>query len=567
MLVSLNIRNYALIDNLSIEFKKGLNVLTGETGAGKSIIIGALSLAMGERASVEAVRSGEKKITVQALFELDVIKEELSALFDEYGIEAEDGSILITRDVTDSGKNVCRVNDTLVSVAALKNISSELVDIHGQHEHQKLLNPNTHIDFIDMFGKTHTQPLKDELRESFRLLNERKKELDSMVKNAQTEKERLDEYKRAYEEIISAKLQPGEDEELEGKLKIMSNSEKLYELMDSAYSAMYRSENSVADILYTSQNEIISATKIDPSLLSIADGIEQAAITIEDILLQIRDYKDSLEYDPGQLDYIQERLEKISVLKRKYGSDITAVISYADELLKKIENITNYDFELGELEKAYESACQSYDENAMKLSEIREILAKRFASELTSNLNMLSMPNAVFIVDLVRDTKNRSANGIDTIQFMFTSNPGQEPKPLAKIASGGEISRVMLAAKAILADADATDTMIFDEIDTGISGRTAQTVAEKMCDIAKSHQVIAITHLPQISSMADAHFLVSKEAKEGETFTHFTYLNEAQRYRELARMLGGVSVTETTLKHAEEMLKQAEDYKKRFISQ
>lgn len=564
MLLSLSIRNYATIDKLNIDFTKGLNVLTGETGAGKSIIVGALSLALGYRANTDAIRSGNDKMAVQALFSLDHVNGNLKAVLEEYSIEYEDGNILLSREIFENGKNVSRVNDVIVNVNTLKNISMFIVDIHGQHEHQKLLNPETHIDFLDDYANDMIREQKELTEKTYYAMKKSEKDYHQQLENVKNAKEKEEEYISKVKEITSLELKIGEDELLENRKNILANSEKLFEYVDAAYQLLYGGEKNVNDKLNEAALKFESAANIDVALMKDYESLNEALIVVQETIFNLREYKDSIEFSPHELDEIQSRLNKINSLKRKYGENIEDILNESDHYQQLLNSIQNSTEETAEALERYNKNKQDYLRYSVELSELRKKAAERLTKRLMANLNELAMPNAVFEVRFEDKAKfNRfSPNGIDEIQFFISTNTGQELKPLSKIVSGGEISRIMLAIKSIMADLDHTDTLIFDEIDTGISGRTAQIVAEKMSQLSRAHQILCITHLSQIASMADTHFLIEKYVQNDNTYTSFCRLDFEQRKHELARMLGGVHVTSTTLEHASEMLRLAVEYKK-----
>lgn len=567
MLLTLSIKNYAIIDKLTIDFSDGLNVLTGETGAGKSIIVGALSLALGYRANTDAIRTGTDKITVQALFSLDYTEPKLQSIFDEFGIQAEDQTILLTREIYPNGRNICRVNDVIINVFTLKSISSFIVDIHGQHEHQKLLNPETHIDFLDAFAADSILDEKKTTRITYEQMKSAEKAVSLLIEKEKQARAKEFEVRENLKEINSLKLIPGEDEKLEQRKKVLANSEKLYELTDSVYTMLYAGDRNICDKLTEINKKLEAIAEIDETLKSDTQVMNDALIAIQETVYTLRDYKDGIEFNPSELDHLHSRLNKIDQLKRKYGETIEAVIQQAEEYQAFLSLIDDGEEQIKTAQKHYAESKQNYLESAIRLSALRKAAADCLTTRLMQNLNDLAMTNAEFVVGFEdKSTFGRyTANGIDEVQFYISTNVGQDKKALSKIASGGEISRIMLAIKSILADSDHTDTLIFDEIDTGISGRTAQIVAEKMCSLSQSHQILCITHLAQIASMSDTHFLIDKNVIENETYTSFTKLDKIGRTHELARMLGGVHVTETTLQHASEMLALADEYKKRTV--
>ncbi|NLW70039.1 MAG: DNA repair protein RecN [Eubacteriaceae bacterium] len=567
MLQTLEVKNYAIIDNTQISFEKGFNVLTGETGAGKSILVDALSLALGYRTGVSVIRSGENKTFVQALFSLDKIEGELKKLLEENNIDYEDNCLLISRELYAGGRNVCRINSTMLSVNALKQIGLFLVDIHGQHEHQKLLDPSTHTDMLDSFAGQRASEALSGVEESFENMRKSKRELKKLLESAKNRENNREDYQRELKEIEQAALNPGEDETLEKRIDILQNGEKLFGFVDGAYSLLYSRERSVSDMLSSAKGMLQDASRIDESLKGAFDSLNEAAYSIEDAVITLRDYKDSIEFDPALLEDIHARLNKINKLKRKYGFTISDILNYSDELREKLSAMDNIDGLIDQAREDYEKKKGEYMKQASKLSEIRKQAAVELGKGLCEQLSDLAMPNTVFEVQFTPlGEEHYGAKGIETAQFMISTNAGQELRPLAKAASGGEISRIMLSMKSILARADRTDTLIFDEIDTGISGRTAQKAAEKIASLSGEHQIICITHLSQIASMANNHILIGKYVENGATYTKVTNLSEEERVEEIARILGGVEIDETALAHARQVLSQAASFRESLPS-
>lgn len=562
MLLSLNIKNYAIIDHLSIEFNKGLNVLTGETGAGKSIIIGALSFALGYRSSMDIIRTGEDKVFVQVLFDIDINDTQLGDLLKNSGLTCDDATLIVSRELTSSGRNICKINDTLVSVSALREITAGLIDIHGQHEHQKLLDSETHLAFLDAYGSFEIQPCKSAAAEAF-----------SLMKAAETEylllKRKYDEdikqkaiYQQRMEEICAMNMKPGEDDELEARVSFLSNIEKIYDNTEEAFQILFGQDENIGYKLKQAAAKLAVLAKYEEKFRQAADVVNDAALSVEDVTLQLRDYQAGLDFSTGELDTLQLRLKKISDIKAKYGYTIEEVLAVADDYGRKLNQLDNFDALLQETKTKYDDTLKIYLEKAHVLSSVRRKAARKLSDLLVKSLEELSIKNADFEINF-SDEKNLPyrEDGLDKVQFMISTNTGEALKPLSKIASGGEISRIMLAIKSILADTDRTGALIFDEIDTGISGYTAQVVSEKMYGLSHSHQIICITHMPQLASMADYHYLISKESDGEKTFALFKELNAAERVRVLAQMLSGVEITQTSMDHAEEMIALAKEFK------
>ena len=562
MLVSINVKNYAIIDELTIDFSDGLNVLSGETGAGKSIIIGAMSLALGGRANSDMIRTGETKMSVQSVFYVQNLSSELKLLIEENDIEVYDGEIIVSRTVFDSGRNVCKINSTVVNVSTLKKIVEHFVDIHGQHEHQKLLNQSTHISFLDNFAVKDISPILIKVESAYQELRKLKHEHEHLLRLCREASDQRDLLRLRINEITEANLTVNEDEELESQRNILVNSEKLHELVTGAYLSLYDNDSNATENISTASGMMMSASNIDDSLINAYKSILEAQIMIEEAVLTIRDYKDNIEFSPDELEKVQTRLNLINNLKRKYGETIEDILLQLDEYNEKLYQIENSDNETRLLEEKLELMKKEYLKFAMELSAKRKETSTLLSNALVDNLKDLAMNNVAFMVDFRENEKIKySANGVDEVEFLIRTNLSQPLLPLSKIASGGEISRVMLSLKSIFAQTDNTETLIFDEIDTGISGRTAQSVAQKMSILSKNHQIICITHLPQIASMADTHFLISKEDRDNQTYTKFTALNEDERANEISRMIGGVQITKTTKDSATEMIAQAKLFK------
>lgn len=562
MLESLTVKNYAIIKSLNVDFTEGLNVLTGETGAGKSIIVGALSLALGARANTQAIRVGAEKTSVSAVFYLQRMSENLRSLLTDLDIECEDDTIVLRREVNTAGRNVCRVNDCAVSVSALKQIGELLVDIHGQHEHQRLLSSDTHLSYLDAFAHNEITEPAALVRECFARLRGARNEYKKLLEQSQSVNERQNDYELRLSEIEAVDPAPDEDEQLEERIRLLSNSEKLYELIDKAYVKVYSASANACDLLADASGSIETACAIDPSLSEALSMLSDALINAQEVSGTLRDYRSNIEFEPEELDKLHARLSKINSLKRKYG-EIAQIRARAEEYRDFLARIENIDYELKEAKLAVDQCTEEYLQAAGELSALRKSAAAEFEERMVSELRELAMADAQFSVSFtdLSETKKYTADGIDEVEFLISTNKGTPLSPLAKTASGGEISRIMLSLKNMCADADEVETLVFDEIDTGISGRTAQVVAQKMADLSHSHQILSISHLAQIASMADTHFLIAKSSSGDETETRLLALGENERVEELARINSGASLTETTRKHAEEMLAMAKIYK------
>ncbi|MCO8192869.1 DNA repair protein RecN [Anaerofustis sp. NSJ-163] len=563
MLLSLNINNYAIIDNLSIEFDEGLNIITGETGAGKSIIIGALSLVLGEHAKTENIRTGKDKAVIQALFTVEENNHELKEVLDDLSIDYSDETLILTREISLKGRNICKINSTLVNVSTLKEVGTHLIDIHGQHEHQKLLNQNTHLSFLDSYGQNKIKEDLNKVSLSYDEYKKALKELTELEKKSKENSDNLDNFKRQFEEINEVDLEIGEDEELEKREKILLNSQNIYSDIDSAYSLLYKSDSNVLSNLTLANDSFSKVLDYDESVKENVEMLNEANTLIEEVVFFLRDYRDNISFNPEELNDIESKLNKINYLKKKYGVTIEEILEYKKELQNNIELIDNYEDTLNSLKKDVDKKKKEYLKHAKTLREKRKKIADEFCKKITENLQLLSMKGTVFACEFkdLEKNENYTKKGIDDIAFMISTNKGESLKPLNKIASGGEISRVMLSFKRILSENDNIDCLIFDEIDTGISGQTALIVGKQMWELSKNHQILAITHLPQIASMADTNYFIKKEVKDDKTFTSFTKLNEEEKVEELVRIISGENTSENAIMYAKDMIENADKLK------
>ncbi|SDK50719.1 DNA repair protein RecN [Natronincola ferrireducens] len=563
MLLQLEVKNFALIDELNIQFDKGLNILTGETGAGKSIIIDAVNMAIGERADRQFVRTGSKKSMIQAIFSVSEISD-LEEVLDEYGIEVdEDKAIIVTREIYGNGRSVSRINGIMVNQGVLKSITQKLIDIHGQHEHQSLLHTEFHIDLLDLYGGKDIHDLLVMLSNKYQHYLKLKKSLESFCYDDMERERKIDLLKFQIEEIETAELTIGEEEELNQKRILLGNSERIYTTLTTTYEDFYNSNTHPSVIDYISKNTkaLQSVAGLDGSLSYFYEALEDIQYKIEDIITEIRNYREQIEFDPQILQEIEKRLDTINNLKRKYGSSIQDILDYKEVIQQELDNYIYSEEKISQLKHEITAIKKEIEDLSINISELRIKAGKVFEGQLVDILKSLNMKNVSFAVDIkqLKDTYGNlkvSEKGIDKVEFKLSTNPGEPLKPLAKVASGGEISRVMLALKTILAHIDGIPALIFDEIDTGISGITAQIVGEKLHHISKKRQVICITHLPQIAALANTHFLIEKKIEKNTTKTIVKKLDKDNRLYELGRLLGG-EVTEITLKHAEEMIDKA----------
>lgn len=553
MLSNLQIENIAVIKSASIDFENGFNVMTGETGAGKSIVIDSLNAILGERTSRELIRSGADSASVCAEFQNvgDNVKNELEKL----GIEKDD-TLIVSRKLTPDGKNVCRINGMPATVSMLKALGVQLVNIHGQLDNQSLLSPETHCSFIDKLAGNGRE--LNEFKELYSLYIKKENELKSLNTDVNEKNRRLDILNYQIEEIQKADIRPGEKDELTEKLGFLRNAEKVLDLLHTAYAALNGDGEmpGAADVAADAASKLLSAADYSSDFTETANGVNDAAMNLSAYTEELRDKIYSLDYDPNETERAEERLDVIYRLSQKYGDSEEDILAYLENAEKERDALSFSDERAEQLraetEKAYNEALAA----AKKLSEIRIEAGKKFSADVERELAFLDMPSVKFIVnDSVGELYE---NGIDNIEFLLSANAGEEPKPLFKIASGGELSRIMLAIKCVLSELDDIDTLIFDEIDSGVSGRAALKIAAKMKELSKTHQVICVTHLAQIAAFADEHKLISKEEKDGRTYTCIASLDYNGRKYELARIMGGLTVTQSILNSAEELLSSAE---------
>ncbi len=565
MLLELRVSNFALIEDLSFNFNTGFNVLSGETGAGKSIVIGAISLLLGERAAIEQIRQGKEIAYVEGVICLEGSRKEIiKLLLGEAGIELAD-ELILAREVYSSGRSVARVNGRAVPVSFLKELGRYLVDLHGQHQHQSLLRSEEHLDLLDSFGGEKITAARKKLEAMFQKRQDLKNEL-SLLGSDSTERERkLEVYEYQLNEIKQADLNSGEDEELTEREKILANAEKLWNLAAEAYSVLYAGGNelqseAVLDKVNNAKALIEQASRIDSNLSALLELLESAAAQLEEVSYGLRDYQANFEFDPSELSMIQERQNIIKDLKRKYGSTIEEIQDFAGRVEDEMERLKNSETRAISLEEEIKELEGRLHEESAVLNKLRRDTAQQIEQQLEAILNELALPGARFEIRFT-EREELTPSGLDRIEFMFSANRGENVKPLTKIISGGEVSRVMLALKTILARQDLVPTLIFDEADAGIGGATVQTVAEKLAQLSMFHQVLCVTHSPQIAAMADAHYSLFKETIDDRTLTRATLLDSDQRRKELARMLDGAGIDQVSLKHVDSVIKRARRFK------
>ncbi len=549
MLQLLHIENIAVIQEAEIQFDSGFNVLTGETGAGKSIVIDAISAILGERTYRDVIRTGSDRAFVSAVF----TQVPQLVWFEENRVDYDPRELLIQREIHADGKNYCRVNGRPVTVALLKQLGTQLVQIHGQHDSQQLFDEQKHLIFLDLFARDH------QLLAEYGRLFEQVEEIRSEIRRLsmdESEKLRLVEsLKFQIDEITRAELTPGEDRQLEERRKVLRNSEKLVDGLQSAVFALYGDENrdGASSLLSEASGELSHMTRYDEGLQVLSERLKELMYSAQDIAEELRDRLDSFSYSGEELERIESRLDVLHRLKRKYGSDADEILTFCQRAEKQLQEIEFSTERLEKLNGTLKQVEKQATEKALELRQARQIAAEELQKRLGEELAALDMPRASFVCDF--SPKELSPDGMDQVRFLMTANVGEALKPMSKVASGGELARIMLAIKNVLAEQDQMGTLIFDEVDAGVSGRAAQKVAEKLLAVSRNKQVLCVTHLPQIAAAADHHLLISKAEQQGRTYTHVTALDLEGRRQEIARIIGGAEITEITLKSAEEMLR------------
>ncbi len=558
MLEHLHIKNVALITESEIDFQNGLNIISGETGAGKSMVIDSLNFALGERTSSNFLRKGEKMALVEAVF--SVKDKSIFKRLEENGISIEeDGAILLTRTMNQSGKTICRINGNIVTVGMMKECAEGLLDIHGQHNHQSLLNTAKHIQILDRFCGKELEQAKQDFEVTYKTYKELQKNLEKLLGDEQQRARKNDLLQFQVEEIAQAKLRAAEEEELLETKKRLINAEKIKNLTENSLCLLYHGteiQSSSIDQLSKALQDIADLTKYDEKVTPIYEALSSVYAQLDDAVRDLKHYSDTILEEPEELENIEERIQLIYHLKKKYGNSVKEILQFYQDATEELDFLSNSEEMVQQLNQKKKKIEQELFQKAENLSNIRKKKAQEIQKEIERQLWDLEMKYGRFMIS-IEDKKEMTHNGKDKVEFLISANAGEELKPLTKIASGGEMSRVMLALKTVLAKADNIEVFIFDEIDTGVSGRTAQKVAEKMAFIAKTHQIICITHLPQIAAMADHHLLIEKNSEEQKTITTVTALDKEKSVSEIARLIGGVKITETTWIAAKELKEQA----------
>ncbi len=563
MLLELWIKDFALVDEARLEFSEGFNVLTGETGAGKSIIIDAVQLVLGGRASVEYIRSGADRALVEAVFTVE--SESLKEYLASNGLDSDEGLVILTREIHSLGRSIGRVNNRTVTASVLKDIGNFLIDIHGQNEQYSVMDMERHRELLDIYGGEEITNLLLQYQDMFASWRKLVSELEGLLGSERDRARKIDLLAFQVDEIDSAALVVGEDEELLKKRQILANAEKLKQSTEAAYEILMEGQNRgypVLDALREAAANLSEAQKWDDELKSISEELHEVLYRLEDAGLGIRRYLESFEVDYESLSFVEERLELIKMLKRKYGANIEEILVYAAKSREELEKLQDAEGYLTRLENELQEKTREIEALSDKMREKRIEVGLDLAKKIEKELEVLAMPKAEFKIE-VRDLPNGSktssgiilnSTGRDRVEFLFSANPGEPPKPLGKVASGGELSRILLAIKTILAEKDRIDTIIFDEIDSGIGGNTARTVGRKIAGIAASKQVLCVTHLAQIAALSSRHLHIEKQLTDERNVTRVFALTEEEKIRELARMLSG-DTEEISLQHAKELLK------------
>lgn len=558
MLIHLHVKNLALIEDIEVEFGPGLNILTGETGAGKSVLLGSMQLILGGRTARDMIRTGASCALVELLFQVENKKAEQA--LNSLGIFTEEGQVLLSRKIMD-GRSINKINGETCTVGQMKAAAECLLDIHGQHEHQSLLYQEKQLEILDAYGREKIRPAKEAVRQSY----EEYSKYMRALKELDTDEEQRNREKAFLEfeisEIEKAHLVPGEDEELETLYRRLNNGKLILETLQSVHSLTgYDSGQGAGEAVGTGVRELLRVTEYDTQLESMAETLQEIDGLLNDFNRELSSYVEDLSFDDETFYETEKRLDQINGLKAKYGRTIEEILEYQNTQQQKLEKLARYEENFLEARQNLKKAEEQLEKDSYVLSEIRKDYSKTLTEKIIEGLRDLNFLDVKFRIDFQRK-QEFTDNGYDSIEYEISTNPGESVKPLGRIVSGGELSRIMLAIKAILADRDQIETLIFDEIDTGISGRTAQKVSEKMAVIGSCHQVLCITHLPQIAAMADTHFEIEKHQKGSETITEIHPLGERESVRELARLLGGAEITEAVLKNAMEMKELAQVHK------
>ena len=560
MLTNLHVKNLALIEEADINFFDGLNIMTGETGAGKSIILGSVNIALGGKVTADIIRKGAEYALTELAFHIDD-KKKIAALKDMDIEDAQDGDVIISRKIM-PGRSQIKVNGMICTVSQVKSIASLLIDIHGQHDSQLLLKESSHLDMIDLYGGSTVSDVRKRYDVVYKQYREALSQLEQMDTDEESRQREISFIEFELHEIASADLKRGEDEELESRFRKMSNSQRIISDLSTAVQLLSEGSDNVMDMMGIAVKSVIEASAFDESLKSVADSCSCAEDMISDVCRQISDYVNDSFYDEEEYKEVEERLDMINSFKLKYGRTIDDILEYADKRQEKLDALYHYDASLAQLKETVHEKEEELQKLADELTAARKKAASGFCKKVSEGLSELNFLNHEFNAEF-EQTGHFTSNGGDSVKFMISTNVGEPLKPLSKVASGGELSRIMLAIKTVMAGKDDTQTLIFDEIDAGISGRTAQLVGEKLKQLSCGHQIICITHLPQIASMADTHFVIEKMASGDVTTTDIRQLSDENSIDELARLLGGSAITDAVRNNAVEMKNMAKAFLKK----
>lgn len=564
LLAELTIRNFAIIDELTFSFKEGMSVLTGETGAGKSIIIDAIGLLAGGRGSSEFIRHEEEKAELEGLFFVEP-EHPCCKKLQEYGCQADDGNIVLRREIHRNGKSVCRVNGKLITIGLLREIASFLVDIHGQHEHQVLLNEDEHLSLLDQYGGNEINQALATYQEVYFDYEKITKQLKQLNQNEQENAQRIDLLQFQLQEIKNANLIPSEDDELKAEKQKLVHFEQLYKQLQLSYDAL-QGEQKGLDWLGMAMSELEQAQEIDPKIKDWYEAVANAFYSMEDVARAIRDQVHTFEYDEERLNELESRLNEITQLKRKYGKSVTEIVEYASAIEEELEKLQNRESHIEELNKRLASTLLDLEVEAKHLQTVREKFAQKLINDIHQQLKDLYMDKTKFQVEF-KSAEKYTRNGQGSVVFLLSPNPGEPLKPLSKVASGGELSRIMLAIKSIFSKHQQITSIIFDEVDTGVSGRVAQSMGEKIYELSVHSQVLCISHLPQVAAIADSHYFISKKIVKDRTTTTVQILQDEEQINEIGKMMSGTEITEATKQHAKELIAHAKQYKTKYQKQ
>ncbi len=549
MLVSLHVKNFAIIDEVWVDFAKGMNVLTGETGAGKSILLGSIQVALGGKVSKEFLGKNGDYALVELIFE--EMEQQVNEVLRKHDLPAEE-NLIISRRITESGRSISKINGEAVSAGILREVSGMLMDIHGQHEHQTLLSKSRHLELVDRFSGEEGKRLLGQIKAEYQEYHQLQQELEEARSHSESRERELSLVQYEYDEITKASLKSMEDRMLEERYQVLVNQDRIREAVSEAEELLGSGRENASEDVARSLRQLSKVLQYDAGLGSIYEDLRLVEEQLSDIACRLSDYREDLSGDEGELAFTEERLNLINRLKSKYGKTIEAILHYAAEQEEKLARLQDYDGYLEGLQARLTKAEKSLMVSCDKMTSLRKNAAAKLSEKIREALSDLNFLDVTFDIPITR-LERVSEKGADDLEFLISTNPGEPARPLTKVASGGELSRIMLALKSVFAGQDEIDTLIFDEIDVGVSGRTAQRVAEKMAKIAMGHQIICITHLPQIAAMGDAHFRIEKSANDGSTKTAITRLREDEIVEELARILGGAQITASVMENAKEM--------------